>query len=142
MILPILLYNNPYLRKKSIKIKKNINLDNLINNMYDTMFYNLGVGLSAIQIGQNINLFIIGYHDEKKTIINPKIIKKSKETVYFKEGCLSIPNVIRKIKRHKNILVTYYNKKWIKKKEKLTNILSIIFQHEYDHLKGKLIIDY
>ncbi|WGH26028.1 MAG: peptide deformylase [Candidatus Shikimatogenerans bostrichidophilus] len=142
MILPILLYKNKKLRKINKNIKKNYNILNIINNMFDTMYFYKGIGLSAPQIGININLFIIGFNNIKKIFINSKIIKYSKKKILSKEGCLSLPKININICRKKNIYVKYYNHKWEKKKKKIYDILSIIFQHEYDHIKGKLIIDY
>ncbi|WGH25297.1 MAG: peptide deformylase [Candidatus Shikimatogenerans bostrichidophilus] len=142
MIYPILLYKNKILRKKSKYIYKKPNLIELINNMYETMYYYNGIGLSAPQIGLNIRLFIIGINKLKMIFINPKIIKYSKKKIINKEGCLSIPNLYVPIIRNKSIYVKYYNYLWEKKYKKLKNLLAVIFQHEYDHLKGKLILDY
>ncbi|MDH3005125.1 MAG: peptide deformylase, partial [Candidatus Shikimatogenerans sp. JK-2022] len=75
------------------------------------------------------NKLILNYEYSKKNIIN-------------KEGCLSIPNIYVNIIRKKVIHVEYYDSLWKKRRKKLKNLLSIIFQHEYDHLKGKLILDY
>ncbi|MDH3004706.1 MAG: peptide deformylase [Candidatus Shikimatogenerans sp. JK-2022] len=145
MIYSILLYNKKnkfILRKKSKTIKKNTNLKQIINNMFKTMkFYN-GIGLAAPQIGKNIKLFIIKIKKKKKIFINPKIIKYYKKEIINKEGCLSFPNFFLNIKRKKTIYIKYYNELWEKKEKKINNLLSIVFQHEYDHLKGKLIIDY
>ncbi|WGH24565.1 MAG: peptide deformylase [Candidatus Shikimatogenerans bostrichidophilus] len=142
MIYPILLYKNNrnILRRKSINIKKKLNILELINNMFDTMYNYNGIGLSAPQIGININLFIISIN--KMVIINPIIIKFGKKKYYKKEGCLSLPNYYVNVLRYKSILIEFYNEKWEKKKIKIKNLSSRIFQHEYDHLKGKLIIDY
>ncbi|WGH24748.1 MAG: peptide deformylase [Candidatus Shikimatogenerans bostrichidophilus] len=142
MIYPILLYKNNknILRKISTNITKNLNIKELINNMFETMNYYNGIGLSAPQIGININLFIISRN--KMVFINPKILKVSKKKIESKEGCLSIPNYYANILRYKTILIEFYNEKWVKYVIKFNKLLSIIFQHEYDHLQGKLIIDY
>ncbi|MDH3004664.1 MAG: peptide deformylase [Candidatus Shikimatogenerans sp. JK-2022] len=147
MILPLLIYNksnyvNKILRSKSKNIKYKINLLKLINNMFDTLDYYKGIGLSAPQIGLNIRLFIIKFNNFKKIYINPTIISKSKNKILNKEGCLSLPNHFVKVLRYKSLLVEYYNKYWQKKQKNITNLLSIVFQHEFDHLKGKLILDY
>ncbi|MDH3003795.1 MAG: peptide deformylase [Candidatus Shikimatogenerans sp. JK-2022] len=142
MILPILKYGNKKLRKKCKNIKKKKIINKLINNMFDTMYYNNGIGLSAPQIGKNINLFIIGINNKKMVFINSKIINFNKKVILSKESCLSIPNIYVNIYRKKKILVKFYNKKWKKKIINLKNIYSIIFQHELDHINGKLIIDY
>ncbi|BDT61581.1 MAG: hypothetical protein RDO_1090 [Flavobacteriales endosymbiont of Rhyzopertha dominica] len=144
MILPILIYKNENskLRKINKNIKKYKNINSIINNMFDTMYYNNGIGLAAPQIGKNIKLFIIGINNIKETYINPKIIKYSKKNIISKESCLSLPRLKIKIIRKKIIKVKYYNINWKKKYKILNNFLSIIFQHEYDHINGKLIIDY
>ncbi|WOX79086.1 peptide deformylase [Candidatus Shikimatogenerans bostrichidophilus] len=142
MILPILLYKNKILRNKNKNIKIKSNLNNIINNMFDTMYYYKGIGLSAPQIGKNINLFIISINNKKLIFINSKIKSYSKKKIISNEGCLSIPNIYVNIKRKKLINVEYYDNKWKKHKKIFNNYLSIIFQHEYDHIRGKLIIDY
>ncbi|WGH24933.1 MAG: peptide deformylase [Candidatus Shikimatogenerans bostrichidophilus] len=145
MILPILLYNKKnrtILRKISKNIPRHTNLLKLINNMFKTMYYYNGIGLAAPQIGININLFVISIRNEKKIFINPSIINYSKSKIISEEGCLSLPNVYIKIQRYKYILIKTYNIYWEIEFLKLSNMLSIIFQHEFDHLKGKLIIDY
>ncbi|WOX79218.1 peptide deformylase [Candidatus Shikimatogenerans bostrichidophilus] len=142
MILPVLLYKNKKLRKINKNIIKPINLNKIIKNMFDTMYYYKGIGLSAPQIGKNINLFIISINNKKMIFINSKIISYSKNTIISNEGCLSIPNIYVNIKRKKLIKVEYYDNKWKKHNKILNNNMSIIFQHEYDHIKGKLIIDY
>ncbi|MDH3004353.1 MAG: peptide deformylase [Candidatus Shikimatogenerans sp. JK-2022] len=145
MIYPILLYNKnnkKKLRLKSTSISKYTNLLNLINNMFDTMYYYNGIGLSAPQIGLNIKLFIISIYNKKKVFINPKILKISKKKIIYKEGCLSLPNIYKNVLRSKKIIIQYYNKYWVLKKKKIKNLFSIIYQHEYDHLFGKLILDY
>ncbi|WGH27568.1 MAG: peptide deformylase [Candidatus Shikimatogenerans bostrichidophilus] len=146
MILPIILYNNKknkkILRNKNYNVKKHININNIINDMFETMIFNNGIGLSAPQIGININLFIIGINNKKMVFINSKIEKYSTKKVFSKEGCLSLPNFNKILKRKKYILAKYYDYKWKKHNKKIKKDLSIIFQHEYDHIKGKLIIDY
>lgn len=147
MILPILIYGNPLLRKKCIEIDqsyKNLNL--LIKNMYDTMYKAKGIGLSAPQIGLSIRLFIIEYNNFykkkfKKVFINPKIIKNYGYDLISKEGCLSIPNIIENIKRKNNLIIEYYDENWKKYRQHFNGLLSIIIQHEYDHIDGKLFID-
>ncbi len=155
MVLPILFYGNPILRKKCSKInrfsyyyKKKIN--NLIKNMFDTLHKVKGIGLAAPQIGKNINLFIVdtpyfnGYNIEiyKEVFINSKIIKTYGKKYKYNEGCLSIPGVICSIKRKSDVYIEYYNKYWEKKSKTLTGIRARVILHEYDHIKGKLFIDY
>ncbi|MDH3004470.1 MAG: peptide deformylase [Candidatus Shikimatogenerans sp. JK-2022] len=145
MILPLLLYNKnnkKILRNKSKNILYKKKLNKLIKNMFNTLFYYNGIGLSAPQIGKNIKLFIIYINKKKMIFINPKILNYNKKKILFKEGCLSLPNIYINVLRYKILKIQYYNKNWIKKIKIIKNLLSIVFQHEYDHLKGKLILDY
>lgn len=147
-MLPIIIYGNPILRKKSIEIKKGEDLNLLISQMYHTMRTSNGCGLAAPQIGKNIMLFITEYGDKNenlisKTYINPqwKILEGAKYE-YSKEGCLSIPRLNVNVLRPNKIFVSYLNEKWEKVEEELVNFAARVFLHEHDHLMGKLITDY
>ncbi|WP_185858672.1 peptide deformylase [Blattabacterium cuenoti] len=154
MILPIIIYGNPILRKKCIDIdflscKKKINL--LIEDMFETIHKEKGIGLAAPQIGKNIRLFIIeppDFNDGKKgrnykeVFINAKILKVHGEKSILNEGCLSIPGVMGDVERKSHVSIEYYNHNWKKQKKIFTGICSRIIQHEYDHIEGKLFIDY
>jgi peptide deformylase len=154
MILPILIYGDPILRKKCISIFKNYpGLDKLIKNMFETMYKSKGIGLSAPQIGKNINLFIIdtSFLKEnkkfqikkfKKVFINPKILESSDKNYFDYEGCLSIPTIIEYLKRKPSILIEYFDENWKKHVKIFKGIIGRIFQHEYDHLQGRLFIDF
>lgn len=156
MILPIEIYNNPILKKNCININESYpKLNELILNMFDTMYNANGIGLAAPQIGINIRLFIIHIHtkiktknnkesfqDYKKIFINPLIIYRYGIEYNFLEGCLSIPYIIEYIKRKSIILVEYYNEKWEKNIETIDGLQSRVFQHEYDHIDGILFIDH
>ncbi|PQL93683.1 peptide deformylase [Apibacter adventoris] len=159
MILPIYAYGEPVLRKKTVDIDKNYpELDQLIKNMFDTLYASHGIGLAAPQIGLNIRLFIIDatplaededYQDIKKDLenngqkifINPKIIKREGELWKFNEGCLSIPDIREDIKRPEIITIEYYDENWVKKTETFKDIRARIIQHEYDHIEGILFTD-
>ncbi|WP_185871236.1 peptide deformylase [Blattabacterium cuenoti] len=154
MILPIVLYGNPILRKKSIDIdlqnscKKEIN--RLIKDMFETIHKVQGIGLAAPQIGKNVRLFIVdtpfmegkNINTYKEVFINARILKINGKNYEFNEGCLSIPGVMEYVKRRSNILIEYYNHNWEKQKKYITGIRSRVIQHEYDHIEGKLFIDY
>lgn len=151
MILPIILYGNPILRKKCIDVDINVTPNNnkfniLINNMFETIHKLHGIGLAAPQIGKNINLFIVNIPNKKnfykKVFINAKILKEYGNKVIFKEGCLSLPNIILPIKRKSKILIEYYDQNFNKKKEIVKGTYARVILHEYDHTKGKLLIDY
>ncbi|WP_185882541.1 peptide deformylase [Blattabacterium cuenoti] len=152
MILPIVYYGNPILRKKciDIDISSRLEINKLIKNMFETIIEVKGIGLAAPQIGQNIRLFIVKIpllnnniiNHYKEVFINAKIIKLQGKKYNFQEGCLSIPGIVESIKRKPEIIIEYYNKNWKKKKTILNGILARVIQHEYDHIEGKLFIDY
>ena len=128
MILPIVAYGDPVLKKDSEDISKDYPaLDQLIENMFETMYHAKGVGLAAPQIGLNIRLFIVdgspfadeegeepdpraaGIESFKKVFINPVIEEESGEIWSFQEGCLSIPKVRENVPRKSDVLVSYYD---------------------------------
>lgn len=158
MILPIYGYGEPVLRKKTVEIGKDYpDLDQLIENMYETMYKAHGIGLAAPQVGLNIRLFVIDasplaededyvdIKDElalcKKVFINPKITKREGELWKFNEGCLSIPDIREDIKRLENITIEYFDQNWNKKTENFGDVRARIIQHEYDHIEGILFTD-
>ncbi|WP_185870650.1 peptide deformylase [Blattabacterium cuenoti] len=166
MVLPIVIYGNPILRKKCIDIdifsfcnrnrrikKKEIN--QLIKDMFETMHTVKGIGLAAPQVGRNIRLFIIEVetttyleygkkidNNYKEVFINARILKSYGEECQFYEGCLSIPGIMGFVKRKSHVLIEYYDHNWKKKKKIFKGICARVIQHEYDHLNGKLFIDY
>lgn len=154
MILPIVLYGDPILRKKSIDIdlqnscRKEIN--QLIKDMFETIHKVQGIGLAAPQIGKNIRLFIVeipfmegkNVYTYKEVFINARILKINGKNYEFNEGCLSIPGVMEYVKRRSNILIEYYNQNWEKQEKYIIGICARVIQHEYDHIEGKLFIDY
>jgi peptide deformylase len=145
MILNIIKYgdeNTIKLRKKSVDVKKeNYFLQTLINDMFETLENNQsGVGLAAPQVGKNLNLFIIKLEDYKEVFINPEI-KLEGLDIEIKEGCLSFPNLEFAVNRKERVKVKYFDKNWTYRQSEFKDILAIIIQHEYDHLKGRLIID-
>lgn len=158
MILPIYGYGEPVLRKKTVEIGKDYpDLDQLIENMYETMYKAHGIGLAAPQVGLNIRLFVIDasplaededyvdIKDElalcKKVFINPKITKRDGELWKFNEGCLSIPDIREDIKRLEIITIEYFDQNWNKKTENFGDVRARIIQHEYDHIEGILFTD-
>ena len=154
MILPVTVYGDPLLRKVAKPIDKNYErLPDLIANMYDTMYNADGVGLAAPQVGLSIRLFIVdatpAASDEepdlanfKKAFINPKIISKSGDPWAFEEGCLSLPNIREEVMREEEVVINYFDENWVEKTETYNGYAARIILHEYDHLDGKLFIDY
>lgn len=159
MILPIIAYGDPVLRKVAEDITADYpNLKELIVNMYDTMNNAYGIGLAAPQIGLPIRLFIVGTapfseNDKlsaeeqnklkafKQTFINAKIIAEEGEKWPFNEGCLSIPDVREDVYRHEKITIEYLDENFIKKTESFDGLIARVIQHEYDHIEGILFTD-
>lgn len=135
--------HNNILRDKSIDIDNTYEkLNILLDNMFETLEYNQGLGLAAPQIGLNINLFVIYYIGKNYVFINPILKYPSNEQEIEFEMCLSLPNTKGLIYRYKSVDVQYYDENFNKKYKTFTGFLSRIIQHENDHLIGKLIIDY
>ncbi len=159
MILPIVGYGDPVLRKIGEEIKIEYpNLKELISNMYDTMYNASGIGLAAPQIGLAIRLFIVdtepfseseNLSDEekiqlksfKKTFINAKMLVEEGEEWGFNEGCLSIPDVREDVYRHEKITIEYYDEQFIKQTDVYDGLIARVIQHEYDHIEGILFTD-
>ncbi|CAL4323676.1 peptide deformylase [Buchnera aphidicola] len=144
-LLKIIKYPDNRLRNIAQPVKIiNKKIHQIIQDMYYTMYEKQGIGLAATQVGINLQIIVIDI-SEKQTdpiiLINPKKIYCS-EKISIEEGCLSIPNTLKKITRANKIQIqtlNYYGKKIIIEAKEL---LSICIQHEMDHLVGKLIIDY
>ncbi len=153
MILPVVVYGHPVLRKMSDEIDENYEgLEKLIENMWETMYESDGIGLAAPQIGKNIRLIVIDadpLSDEypelegfKRVLINPIIIDHGKDQCLESEGCLSLPGIREEVKRPKKITVEYENENFELLTEELEGFAARVVQHEYDHVEGKLFIDH
>jgi len=159
MILPVIAYGDPVLRKVAKEIAKDhLKLDEIIANMWETQYNASGVGIAAPQVGLSIRLFIIDaspfaddddlseeeqkfLKDFKRVFINPTIIEESGDEWAFNEGCLSIPDVREDVFRQEQIVVEYVDENWKKQKETLTGLAARVVQHEYDHIEGVLFTD-
>lgn len=140
--LKIRLYGDSCLRKKSSPVKKVGSGERiLIESMIETMYEYKGIGLAAPQIGVNEQIFVADVGSGPIAVINPRIIKK-KGSMVMEEGCLSIPGVVVKIKRSQKIFVSYLDEHNNKVERECDELLARVFQHETDHLHGKLIVDY
>ena len=140
--LTIRYYGDPCLRKKSAEVKTVGPGERLfIKALTEAMYENKGVGLAAPQVGINQQIFVADTGDGLMAIINPKIIKKI-GIHKMEEGCLSIPGIVVKVSRPKKIFVKYTDEDNQIVERELTDLLARVFQHESDHLQGKLIIDY
>lgn len=109
--------------------------------MIKTMKAKDGIGLSAPQIGYNIRLITINTQNGVLIMTNPKITRNSWKKEWFEEGCLSVPGIYGKVKRHKKLNCIYIDKKGQKKKISAKGLLAFVIQHETDHLDGILFID-
>ena len=160
MILPIIAYGNPVLKRKADEIPENFEgLSSLLTDMFETMYAAKGVGLAAPQIGESIRLFIvdgspfaneegeeidpkaIGIEGFKKVFINPIIEEESGDLWPFQEGCLSIPKIRENVSRKERICVSYYDENWSFHRDEFDGYKARIIQHEYDHLEGILFTD-
>ena len=159
MILPIVAYGDPVLRKMGVEIDKDYpNLKELIANMKETMYNASGVGLAAPQIGKAIRLFVIDaspfaedddlddeeratLKDFNRVYINPKIIDEEGEEWTFNEGCLSIPDVREDVTRKPKVTLEYQDEDFNTHTEVLDGLAARVFQHEYDHIEGVLFTD-
>lgn len=139
-----------FLRKKTAPFdfkkftRKEVN--DLITRMQRAMHAANGIGLSANQIGLDLSVFVAEVPDAQGgmkfyAVFNPKLEKSSKDEVTFEEGCLSVPGKWGEVTRAEEIVVSGYNKMGKKVKVKAWGLLSRVFQHEIDHLNGKLFID-
>ena len=162
MILPIIAYGDAILKKEAEEIEKDYpQLDELISNMFETMYNAKGVGLAAPQIGISIRLFIVdgspfaekeegeeidpraeGIENFKKVFINPIIEEESGEKWAFEEGCLSIPKIRENVYRNENLVITYFDENWNFHEERYSGYAARIIQHEYDHIDGVLFTDH
>ena len=164
MILPIVVYGDPVLRKVAENISKDYpNLYKLIADMFETMYAARGVGLAAPQIGKAIRLFVVdagpfaevGEDEEpeyspeemkeiagfKRVFINAKIVEEKGNEWKFNEGCLSIPKIREDVSRKADIVVEYLDENFNKHKEVFSGVIARVIQHEYDHIEGKLFTD-
>ena len=152
MILPVYVYGQPVLRKVAEDIPLDYpNLQELIDNMYETMFRADGVGLAAPQIGLAIRVVTIGldalsednpeFKGFKRAYINPHIIETSDDEVAMEEGCLSVPGIHESVKRPSKIRVVYLDEQLQPHDEWVEGFLARVMQHEFDHLDGHVFVD-
>lgn len=159
MILPIVAYGDAVLRKQAENISADYpKLDELIDNMYETMYGAFGVGLAAPQIGLPIRMFLVDtspfaedddltpeeqatLKDFKRTFINAKILEEAGDEWAFNEGCLSIPDVREDVFRKPEITIQYQDENFVTQTEKFDGLIARVIQHEYDHIEGVLFTD-
>jgi len=159
MILPIIAYGDPVLRKLGKSIDKEYPaLESLLENMFETMYGAKGIGLAAPQIGLPIRIFIVDatpFKDDeeleleernflstfKQVFINAQIIDETGDEWVFNEGCLSIPDVREDVFRNETVKIEFLDEKFEKHTKEFSGIAARIIQHEYDHIQGILFID-
>lgn len=150
---PVTVYGDPLLRRKAKEIKQdNPKLKEIIENMWETMYYSDGVGLAAPQVGMSIRMFVIdassGADEEpelegfKKVFINPEILEIKGEEWIMNEGCLSLPEIREDVSRPDEVTIRYYDENFVEHEETYRGFAGRVIQHEYDHLEGKLFVDY
>lgn len=159
MILPIVAYGDPVLRKVGVEVAADYpKLKELLANMWETMYHAKGVGLAAPQIGLPIRIFLVdttpfaddeGLSKEeqkvldgfKKAFINAEIEEETGEEWIFNEGCLSIPDVREDIKRKPTVRISYMDENFQSHTETYDGLLARVIQHEFDHIEGILFTD-
>lgn len=143
--------NNPILRTKSELINKiTPEIKEFCEDLISLMRKNKGVWLAAPQVGKNLRIIATTQRDMKKDkekllaetiMINPEIKEFSQDTIIWEEACISLPDILGKVKRYKSITVEYLDIKGNKQKKKLKDFDAVIVQHEMDHLEGVLFTD-
>ena len=162
MILPIVAYGATILRKVSLPIEADYaQLSDLIESMWETMYESNGVGLAAPQINKNIRLFVMDsaqifanreeeeeeevYPDApgiKKVFINAKVLETGGKDWIYNEGCLSIPKIREDVSRAETVTLSYMDENFVQHTDTFNGMTARIILHEYDHIEGKLFIDY
>lgn len=161
MTLPIVAYGAPVLRKIAKDIDAGYpDLKKLLEDMWETMYSSNGVGLAAPQINRDIRLFVVDsaqifenldeeeknlYNDGpgiKKAFINAKVLSTDGDEWAYNEGCLSIPKIREDVMRASNVTLQYCDEHFVEHTEVFTGITARVILHEYDHIEGKLFIDY
>jgi peptide deformylase len=161
MVLPIVAYGNPVLRKVGVGITADYpGLQKLIEDMWETLYNSKGVGLAAPQVDKNIRLFIVdsvqiienldvddedqfpGDEGYKGVFINARIAETEGEEWPYNEGCLSIPKIREDIYRKERVTIHFLDENFVEHTKTFLGVTARIILHEYDHIEGKLFIDY
>ncbi|MEL6539615.1 MAG: peptide deformylase [Bacteroidota bacterium] len=152
MIYPIVAYGDPVLRKKTSCIEQGTEVKQFAEDMIATMNMASGVGLAAPQVGKSISMFVADFSyilakdDPRKRVevfINPVVeIAEGAVSSNHQEGCLSIPDILLDVPRKESITIRYFDADWRPHVKQWTGFPARIILHEYDHLEGKLHIDY
>lgn len=161
MVLPIVAYGNPVLRKTGAEITAEYpGLQKLIEDMFETMYNSKGVGLAAPQVNKNIRLFVMdsvqiienmdvdekdefpGDEGYKGVFINAQIKEINGEEWLYNEGCLSIPKIREDVMRRETVTMHFFDENFVEHTKTFSGVTARVILHEYDHIEGKLFIDY
>ena len=160
-VLPVVAYGNSILKKSCSEIPSDSEeVQQLIDDMWETMYASHGQGLAAPQVGRDIKLFVVdnvqvysvlseserqGYFDGdkgvKETFINATIVSRSEKTWLDMEGCLSLPNLTEEVARPWSIEIEYYDRSFQKHRKTFSGVTARVVQHEYDHTQGVVFVD-
>jgi peptide deformylase len=153
MILPVTLYGDPVLKKRAEAIAADYPmLQDIIKNMWQTMYAASGIGLAAPQVGLSIRLFVVDtqqlsdkkkkdFAGIKKVFINPTIVDETGEEWKYEEGCLSIPGIREDVFRQPKLTIRYQDEQFNELTETYDDLNARVIQHEYDHIEGVLFTD-
>jgi peptide deformylase len=152
MILPVILYGDPVLKKRAQEVAPDHpNLREIIKNMWQTMYNAQGIGIAAPQVGLSLRIFVVDTEQLaekrkkiggiKKVFINPVILEQEGEEWKYEEGCLSIPGIREDVFRQPNIRVRYFDENFNEFTETFDDLNARVIQHEYDHIEGILFTD-
>lgn len=161
MTLPIVAYGHPVLRKRAEDIGPDYpGLATFISNMWDTLYASHGIGLAAPQVNKSIRMFVIDskqvlesmdaeereeYGDEpgiKQVFINAQILEEEGDVWSYNEGCLSIPKIREDVERPETLTIRYLDEQFQPHEDTFSGLTARVIFHEYDHIEGKLFIDY
>lgn len=153
MILPIYAYGQPVLKKVAEEIDKDYPfLEELIANMWETMYNAQGIGLAAPQIGRSIRLFVVDsiqmeeedkpFKGIKKVFINAQKIEEAGPISEYEEGCLSIPDIRGDVNRPQRLTIRYFDENFVEHTETFEDLNARVVQHEYDHIEGILFTEH
>jgi peptide deformylase len=157
MVLPIYVYGEAILRQQTETVKENAEaLQQLIDDLLETMHVAAGIGLAAPQVGRTERLFVVDLSKladeamqkgqtlppQPMVFINPEVVWESDEEVEFEEGCLSIPDIREIVIRPERIRLRYLDRTFTPQEIEVGDLLARVIQHEYDHLEGILFVDH
>ena len=151
MIYPIVMYGDPVLRQRAKDIEPGTDLSELIADMFETLEAANGIGLAAPQIGKSIRLFGVdgtslddepGMENFRKVFIHAQVGEEVGTPWELEEGCLSIPGIRERISRKETVRIHYFDENWTEHEEEFQGMKARIIQHEYDHIEGKMFVDY